>query len=297
MTSPVVARALLAELDFVADDAPVVVPSRPFAFVVDFDSSLAFTDLSFDPASPEARYADADRPGIRRILDDARDLLATRAPRAFALVDRQLGRTMLRRSDALPAAASASNRNHVGVCVLTNVHVPPDPLLVCVEALVHESVHQYLYRVEREHGDFCDLGAPGRHRSPWSGNRIPLHSLVHASFVYFALLGLWCRLARRADDARQAALVRDRMARNLFGYRYLRTLLDGPAFPRRLVQPTILAAIDRMVASTRAAELPSDRQRRLSESLRSCDDDAWLDRLAAGLGEVVRPAASVSLDG
>ncbi len=284
MTSPDVSHALLRKLKQVGDDAA---GDRlgAFRFALDFDSDLTFPDLPFDPTAPTARYDDAARPGVVQVVEVATGLLRDHATGAFAFVDEALDRAMLRRSGDTPTASS-SNRARVGTCVLTNVHLPSDRVFVCIEALVHESVHQYLYRVERDQGDFCDLAAPGRHRSPWSGNRIPLHSLVHACFVYFALVGLWCRLARRLSDAEPIALVRDRLARNLFGFRYLRPLIDAPAFPRERVQPAILEAIGRIVIATGAGDLAPDADRQLSGSLGAAGGEAWLAHLATGLDAV-----------
>ena len=281
MTSSDGSRALL-RIKQIGDDAKV--DSSSFTFELDFDSDRTFPDLPFDPAAPAARYDEAARPGVVQIVAVAGGLLRDHAPGAFAFVDEQLDRAMLRKSEGLPAASS-SNRERVGTCVLTNVHVPSERVFVCIEALVHESVHQYLYRVERDHGDFCDLAAPGRHRSPWSGNRIPLHSLVHACFVYFALVGLWCRLARQLSDAEPTSLVRDRLARNLFCFRYLRPLIDAPGFPRDRVQPAILDAIGRIAVATAAGDLAPDADRPLSASLRASGGEEWLARLATGLDE------------
>lgn len=285
MTSQDVSHALLRELKRIGGDATGPVGDA-FRFTRDFDSSLSFPDLAFDPAAPAARYGVGERTGIGQIVDVAGGLLHDHAPAAFAFVDRQLERALLRRSDHAAGAASSSNRERVGVCVLTDLHLPSDRVFVCAEALVHESVHQYLYRVEVDEGPFCDLEAAGRHRSPWSGNRIPLHSLVHACFVYFALLGLWCRLAGRVSGE-PAAVVRDRLARNLFGYHYLRPLIDSPAFPRDRVEPAILDAIHRIAEVAATTVLATDPGRPLAAALRACDDDAWLARLASGLERVV----------
>ncbi len=286
MTSPDVSQTLLQALDLQADER--VAQSVALRFTTDFDSTLPFPDLPFDAASPAARYADTGRAEAAQVVADAGRALHDRAPRAFALVACQLDRVMLRRCEAVPGAASSSNRDHVGVCVLTNVHLPPDRALICVEALVHESVHQYLYRMELLHGDFCDLAAPGRHRSPWSGNRIPLHSLVHACFVYYALLGLWCRFARGMSDPGPVALVRDRLARILFGYHYLRPLIEARG-PAERIHPSILDTIRRIAAATRSADVPSESSWRWSESLRPRQDDPWLERIAGALAQVVPP--------
>ena len=285
MISPDVASALLRELGFRHDAAPAAGVHASFAFACDFDSDAPFADLPFDPAAPAARYPSADRAALHDLLDEAAALLAAHAPAARAFVDAQLDRAMIRR--AAGGAASSSNRDHVGVCVLTNLHVAPDRLLVAVEAIVHEAIHQHLYRVEVSQGPFCDLAAPRRYRSPWSGNRIPLHSLVHACFVYYGLLSLWCRLAAApAVDAAVAALVRDRIAANLFGFAFVRGLLDGPTFPLHSVDPAIVALIRNIADATAAASLPVGDAGRLVDALAACGTAPWVAGLSSALGDL-----------
>ncbi len=285
MTSTTTARALLLDLNWADGDAAATGSAR-FAFTADFDSAADFPDLPYDASDPAARYPSATRAAVIEVLDAAAGALGKRVPAAFAFVDAQLGLVMLRRAGALDGATSSSNRARVGSCVLTNIERPDDRVLVCGEALAHESVHHYLYRIERADGAFCDLGVPRRYRSPWSGNRIPLHSLVHACFVYYALLGLWCAYARTLDDAAEAANVRDRIARILFGYTFVRDIVDDPSFPRAGVQPAILDAIRRVADATDTAGLRPQSHGNLSRAIDACRTAAWIDRLAERLGRV-----------
>jgi hypothetical protein len=282
MTSIDVAQATLRRLAAFGGDADASAGSA-FRFARDFDSTLTFPDLPYDPAAPSSRYADATRGAIDAVVDAAGSTIAARAPNAFALVNEALDRVMLRTTIAIDHASSSSNRVRVGICVLTNVHVPADRVFVCIEALVHEATHQYLYRLEQDRGLFCDLDARQRFRSPWSGNRIPLHSLVHACFVYFGLLGLWTRLAATAEDDAQAAWTRDRLASIVFGFGYVRELLATRIFPRDRVEPAILQLIERIARSLEAAGLQVSAHDSVAAALRLDAGRPWIDRLAACL--------------
>lgn len=283
MTSPDVASTILRRLGFAdATDAP---PGRGAARL-DFDGTLAFPDLPYDAASVDARYPDAARAALHDMVDAANRALAV-VPAAGHFVAGQLAVVLLRRSATVGQPTSSSNRTHVGVAVLTNVEASPDPALVCAEALVHESVHQFLYRLEREHGPFCDLDATRRYRSPWSGNRIPLHSLVHAAFVYHALLAFWSRYAAVADDVDAAAFARDRVARSLFGYGFLDTVVEG--FPRGAVDPAIVAAI-RAIADA-AAAMEADGVGPFAATL-AASPRPWLRRIASAVAALDTRAAT-----
>lgn len=280
MTSPAEPFALLRKLSHGDRGLP---PSTGFSCEVDFDSALVFADLRYDSSLPSSHYPEAARAELQAILACAADAIGT-VPEALAFVNEHLQRVLIRHADG--GATSSSNRDHVGTCVLTNLQDAPDRVLVCVEALVHEATHQSLYRVEREAGNFCDLDASRRFRSPWSGNRIPLHSLIHASFVYFGLLGFWCRYAQTVSDPAQAARVRDRMARCLFGYAFIAELLDRPAFPRASVQPAIVDAIRDIAEAACVAELSMDGQGSVRDALGRCQESGWLARLAASLQRI-----------
>lgn len=285
MTSERVSNAVLRSLCFRGDAAEHPGQAGRYAFARDFDSDLAWPDMPFDTASAAARYAEGDRPSIEHILDGAADIVARRAPRVLAFVNTHMERALLRRSDALDGASSSSNRQLVGQCVMTNLHVPDDRIYICIEGLTHESIHQYLYRTELARGAFCDLGERRTYRSPWSGNRIPLHSLVHAALVWFGLLTLWGQLARSPASEADAAVLRERAARILFGFAFLGDMIGSPSFPRQSVQPDIVTLIERMTAVTDAVA-PAPSRRTLSQHFATADRDAWVGELDARLASL-----------
>ena len=241
---------------------------------MDFDSPERWPDVPYDTAAPSARHAAAMRAHIVSVLGDAAQTMARSAPAAQRLVERQLQRVLLRADQHAPGG-SASHRAHVGSCLLTNLHQPVDAVLVATEAVTHEAIHQLIYRTEQASGHFCDLAETPTFRSPWSGARLPLHSLVHACFVWFGLLHLWSELARapalapapdgskpaaESDDEAATAHARGRIAHCLFGFAFLEDLLASPAFPKARVDPQVLAAIRGMSAAARRATRAAEPQ-------------------------------------
>jgi hypothetical protein len=290
MTSSNVVDGIVRELSFGAapgagvprdDAAPAEVVRSRFAFEVDFDSTLRWPDVPYDTASPAARHDEPARPRLRAVLDDAARSMALRVPAAFRLVDTQLQRVLLRRSDT--PSMSASHRGHVGTCLLTNLDQPAEALQMAIEALVHESIHQLLYRTETREGHFCDLAETPTFRSPWTGARLPMHSLVHACFVWFGLLTLWCEIARDPSSDAEAAHARSRVSHCLFGFAFLDDLLGSPGFTSGRVDPNVLAALRGMSARTRRATRVAEPEAALRQVASARASARWPAALAASL--------------
>jgi hypothetical protein len=286
MTSNDVASALLHKVCFLGPHVGSAIASTTYSFERNFDSSLVWPDLPFDTAASSSHYVEPARSEILGIVDAAGHLMGTRAPKAFSFVNEQVESVLLRRSSAVEGASSASNRAHIGLCLFTNLHLQADGVLVCAEGLVHEAIHQYLYKDERDHGNFCDLDESRRYRSPWSGNRIPLHSFVHASFVWFGLLTLWCQLAQTVTDRNEGSAIAERVGRILFGYTFVRRTIESPAFPLASVQPRIIALIGHIAEVSSAFAFATDMPRTLRELLQSCENGEWIRRLTSNVERV-----------
>ena len=294
MTSNTVASALLHDLGYFG---PVRgsqrMPRRTFAFEHDFESPLTWPDLAFDTALASSVYPAASRPEMTQLLADVAQMLRERAPTSTGLRQPHMKRALIRRADAIAGASSASNRALVGLCVLTNMHLPADRSFVCAEALLHESIHQYLYATELASGNFCDLGEARTYRSPWSGNRIPLHSLVHASFVWFGLLSLWCQLAQhphergahRSDDPRPRCFATARPS-VVFGFAFLGPMLAVAGIPARRSAAGRDGADRTHRASSPAPTANVPRAQSIGEALAMAERGAWLPALASRLERV-----------
>jgi hypothetical protein len=84
---------------------------------------VAGFSLPYDTASPVSHYGLEARPEILRILEAAASLFQRRAPKAWIFINRELDSAMIRRSSAVDGASSSSNRQLVGTCLLTNLHL------------------------------------------------------------------------------------------------------------------------------------------------------------------------------
>src|SRR5438552_14090772 len=239
MTSSDTANALLRRLCFVDAGGAARETSGAFVFERDFDSTWTWPDLPFDSGAASSHYPERSRGEIHGIVNDAGRVIGTRVPNALRFINAELERVLFRRSEAVDGASSSSNRSHIGACVWTNLERPVDRTYVGIEGLLHEAVHQLLYKMERDQGPFCDLDDSILFRSPWSGNRIPLHSLVHACLVWFALLTLWCQLARTSSNGDERRLLGERVARILFGFTFVGDLLDERSLRTQRVEPFI----------------------------------------------------------
>jgi len=88
---------------------------------------------------------------------------------------------------------SASESNFIGQITLINPDIIPIERLA--EALIHESIHSYLYIL-----DSCKTWMPSgnltgllgnKFISPWSGRALNLRNFLHAIFVWFGIYNFW----------------------------------------------------------------------------------------------------------
>ncbi len=136
--------------------------------------------------------------------DTEHQLIADKLERAMALIDAATPlfglmirsftrRIMVRKSVGLDEPVehvplgSEYRPIHTGCIRILNVHRSEMTVVLCAEAILHESTHSFLSAYESIHGKFMSSEIRFRPVSPWSGNYIPNHSLAHAIFVYYAL--------------------------------------------------------------------------------------------------------------
>jgi hypothetical protein len=286
MISTDITETLLRDLNYVGPAEASSEAPPGFSFRLDFESKIVWPDLPFDTSSPPSHYPPNERSIVLETLSTAESTFRLRAPKAWAFINAHLDSAMIRCSSAIDGASSSSNRELIGVCLLTNLHIPPERVSICLEALVHETIHQYLYRIELIDGNFCDLSDSGRYRSPWSGNRIPLHSIIHASFVWYGLLSMWCQLGETAAAADEALSLRTRIAPTLSGFAFLDEVFDSRAFPRQGVQPRIAELIRHMAQVATAVSRSAAGHPSVSAALRASEAGEWVPLLRAELARI-----------
>ena len=126
-----------------------------------------------------------------RLIRAAIELLDKYCPIAAVFVRRQLCVIVPRTAES---AGSSSTISYPGRAILD---FPKRGLTVgeVAEALVHESLHTLLYKLEAfYYWVDDDYGWARKIVSPWTGNELSLHAYSHACFVWYALAGLWFQL-------------------------------------------------------------------------------------------------------
>lgn len=88
--------------------------------------------------------------------------------------------------------SSASTNRFIGQMLLVNPSLEGASISYLANAIVHESVHSYLYAIELQQPLIRKQKPPSRLIvSPWTGSPLSLHSYVHACFVWQALRNFW----------------------------------------------------------------------------------------------------------
>jgi len=124
------------------------------------------------------------------------------------------------------------------------------------DALIHEAIHALIYKIELtdslylddslEHESFTAV-------SPWSGRTLPLHSFVHACFVWFGLWNFWGLAS--PEEYKAAEELRNRAAHGFLPGHPLSCIPDET---RDRIGPQVLHAIDRMFKTVTAASTDQD---------------------------------------
>jgi hypothetical protein len=216
---------------------------------IDFDSEIS---ERHEPESgafsqPRLPLTEAEQSASIAKLERALALIDEAAPIYGLMIKTFTRRIIVRKTmqndeadeDTAPkpvALASEFRPVHSGCLRMLNVHRDEMDIALCMEAMVHETVHSFLSCYEDIYGKFMSTHVLIRPMSPWSGNLIPNHSLAHAIFVYYAIFLLhlssmdmrakftdseYSQIERRLSDVTVGFMV-DRPLSSLF-------LLDNPA--------------------------------------------------------------------
>jgi hypothetical protein len=185
---------------------------------------------------------------VRRRLDGAvAGLSAIDASAASYLI--LFTKVIVARKTVAPLVyASSSTNAHIGRTVVVNPQREGIDAPILVDTLIHEAIHSMLYIWELRRPFIADPTAgDGAVCSPWTGVTIPLHSYLHACWVWY---GLW-RLWERAADT---GVFKE--ANGELGNRAEQGFLLGPLHEplrayRAAIAPEVLAAIELMQDAVR----------------------------------------------
>jgi HEXXH motif-containing protein len=134
---------------------------------------------------------------------------------------------------------SSSIGKMIGAAVLGNFHENKWGVGKLADAIIHEAIHNVIYKLELESGLHTDYDAAlqASLTSPWSGQTLPLESFVHACFVWFGLLNFWNLNALDKPEFRDL--------RNIAGRGFLKESLTSllSAELRSYTKPAVLLAL------------------------------------------------------
>lgn len=244
---------------------------------IDFDSDIS---RRHEPESgtfsqPRLPLSEAERAMSIAKLERALALIDESAPIYGLMIKTYTRRIIIRKTteagetDAVKPVTLASEFRpvHAGCLRMLNIHDDAMDIALCMEAMVHETVHSFLSCYEDVYGKFMSTRVIIRPMSPWSGNLIPNHSLAHAIFVYYAIF--WLHLS--SMDMRASF-----------------TEADYRQVERRLSDVTAGFLIDRPLSSLFLLDAPPcDHFEEAVDSLQANLIENWLDSIhAQGAGRV-----------
>jgi hypothetical protein len=188
-------------------------PSIGGVVTVDFDSPIArrFEVQSGVLSRPRLEMSSDEQEQVRIKFDTALAEIDRLAP-AYGLIIRNFTRRIIIRKSiqAIGGGGESSSgvfvSEHVprqtGVIRFLNPHLTEYTISMCMESLLHESIHTFLTAYEQAFGQFTPRNMLYRPVSSWSGNPIPNSSYAHAVFVYYACHKLFERcLSSNVTDA------------------------------------------------------------------------------------------------
>lgn len=156
---------------------------------VDFGTPRSAFD--FANGKPTCAYDDTTRTIIFSALEASFDYIGQIVPAKIFVTEWIRSISVQRQPTATPFL-SGSRAELVGQAALANPHRAS--ILDLADALVHESVHAFLYALEYVEPLYTTKRDRGPTViSPWTGRILSGHSYVHACFVWFALLNFWTR--------------------------------------------------------------------------------------------------------
>ncbi len=229
--------------------------------VVDFDSPDAAAPLrknSFRPVpyGDAEPFTPAERDAVRTKLRAAAVGIAASSVAALSFVTRQISVVIPRKQtdpNRYPTSFKGSSTpGRIGRSMLYNAHFARVDAGHVAQSIIHEAIHNALYKLELFEPSFVDWEAADAVRivSPWTGNRVNLVAITHASLVFFGLYHFFSLPNVRAHlPARTADHYVARAHKGFAGGALQRCLVPH----RRICSPAFLDQLDRAQAHMLAA--------------------------------------------
>lgn len=187
---------------------------------------------------------------ITRRIEQGLEQITRISPTARTAVEALVQVISLVRVPPKRGTQSFSNKPVIGRMGLANANSDWWSVNKIADAIVHEAIHALIYKIELTNSLYLDDSIEFESFtavSPWSGRTLPLHSFVHACFVWF---GLWSFWGLASPEEYDAAELRSRAARGFLTGHPLSCIPDAA---RDRIRPEVLHAIDRMFKTVTAA--------------------------------------------
>ncbi|HET9769205.1 MAG TPA: HEXXH motif-containing putative peptide modification protein, partial [Thermoanaerobaculia bacterium] len=148
-------------------------------------------------------HSAAEAEELLRRVEQALLLVYATSWEAATFIDLSLCSLVLRPDPSAPDKAwSGSWSTMIGKAVLANQHLPSSSPAALADAILHESIHSFLYRLERSAAIFALPPPPELSvRSPWTGAELASSSFSHACLVWFGLWSFWRRALAGGSSA------------------------------------------------------------------------------------------------
>jgi hypothetical protein len=133
---------------------------------------------------------------VKETLENAVRITKSTAPTAGQIIER-FAKVIVVFKTKTGGAGSSSHYAFPGQIVVRNSHATSES--AAINFLVHESIHQVLYVMEGGQR-FVDPRASANQTavSAWTERQLPIHSYLHACFVWYGLATFWRRALHSA---------------------------------------------------------------------------------------------------
>lgn len=194
------------------------------------------------------RYAGIESDLLIQKLLEAFDVIRAITPHAERIVTTAAQViNIVKAPESTMRLSSMSRRSVIGMITLINLHLDEWTPERIADALVHESIHSTLYKMELDYDFYTDdeLAHIIYAKSPWSGRMLFVHSFVHACFVWFGLWNFW----KEAGDTKPQTIVLRERARRGFAAGHPLDQISEEA--RSVIHPTLKECIDSLYLQIR----------------------------------------------
>ena len=216
------------------------------------DAFRTFTEADFPPPMGEVtNHTPEELEFITKRLEQSLEQISRISPTARTAVEALVQViSLVRAPKSLTGTQSFSNKPVIGRMVLANADSNRWTVSKIADAIVHEAIHALIYKLELTNCLYLDYSIEGESFtvvSPWSGRTLPLHSFVHACFVWFGLWSFWSLAS--ADEA-GAAELKSKAAKGFLAGNPLNCIPDEA---RDRIRSEVREAIDRMFKQVTAS--------------------------------------------